>query len=264
MKFEGKGYYQYVHDRLNESLVDKLEEPLDIDETTEIAHNIIKGIAEETVLSSCDELQERQNHINVINPGIWAGVVTSIMSSKLVNEYSQTEGSQFLEIAPFVVAGIVGTTYSIYRYYKIKQIYKENDREILNVGRETAKEINALKTLLVIPSYMLTKFRESRIYYDLGLQSELHENVSNAYRTNDQSIREVYRKVNIRASVTAAIVGFLGDQTLLGVTVGVACAALSYVTNTTNIFKKPYYKRKIDAEIQRVLCEYAPEPRKGA
>lgn len=117
------------------------------------------------------------------------------------------------------------------------------------------------RKILVTPNYMLTEVKKDSIYYDLGLQRELNEEVFNTHREDDQTIRKIFRISNIFGSVSAAIVGLVGDQAYLGVTVGVACAALSYVANTTNIFKKPYYKRKIDEGIQRVIDEYeSPKP----
>lgn len=56
MKFDGKDYHEYVHARLNESLADKLEEPVSMDETKEIGKEIIEEIAKERLTKGFKEL----------------------------------------------------------------------------------------------------------------------------------------------------------------------------------------------------------------
>ncbi len=250
MKFKGKGYYAYVHSELNSSLADKLQEPLDEEETKEIGKQIIIDMAQEEVLTRQEERDQTIALANSLLLGVWSGGLGYIL-------FSEQRGIAY-------IAGMLGCAVTLSHYSntkeKLRREYHEALERYTKAAREQRRESNVLptpQTLLIIDVY-------SRICYDLGLKNalvyEMREELEES--ETEEGVRNAMRGLIL--GTTPGICGAFFHHSVVGIALGSAYYVMSYAINATTFLTQPYYKRKIDAEIQRVLCEYAPEPRKGA
>ncbi len=268
MKFQGKGYYEYVHSKLNESLADMLEEPLEMDETMEIAHEIIREIAEERVLTQRDEVMQTQHIAYSVVLGTWTGTMGYIILSELINKVHLPldvwlNMHTYLEKAPLFVAGIVGCAVAVGNYYSMKRASKRANDEMLDQYHKLVPKLREGK-VLYSPQRISVNGVGYQICYDIRLRSALSDKSIEVFDETAKIIKKIHGRSSVVIGLTSAGIGYLFDQAALGIGVGAAYAALDYTINATNILKQPYYKRKIDEGIQKIVNEYTPEPPKVA
>lgn len=269
MKFNGKEYYEYVHDRLNKSLVDKFEDPLDEYGIAVLAHRIITEIAEERVLTQDDGVSQRKDIADCLTLGAWVGTIGYINATGVVSKVHLPvdvwlQVHTYLEKAPVFAAAIVGVGVTISSYYSMRRANRQANDTKMTRCRDLVSQIRNGKVLFS-PQKIAALGEEDQIYYELGLQSALPDEVKKMYDEADKQMKRVHRIGNIMMGLTAVGMGYIFDQTAVGIGAGIMYVALDYAINNINFIKQPYYKRKIDKEIQKIVDEYQyPQPPKVA
>ena len=262
MKFQGKGYYEYVHHQLNASLENILEQPLDEEVTTEIGDEIIREIATERVITADEEIEQRTNIVNPGAYGLWIGSNAYMILTAVVNKVHLPldiwlNTHTYLKKTPIIIAGIIGSSVAFEYYQTRRKLVKEIQDNMMNRFKEITPEANERrrnKKVVFTSHSIAVDGRSGGIYYDLGLQRKLYDVVNENFDKATKEIRKIQRTNILGIVLSTVFVGYMCGQTAVGIGAGIVSASMYYINEGT--YKKAYYQRKIDEGIQRIVDEY--------